>query len=169
MADKFEGVVIRNGEIRYGKEGGPIAGARASVETAGEIDKRITATRLVLTGPLALAWRKKKDQRELYLTVEGPGYGFVVTVDPKKGQDARSFAARINALAGVAAQPQPSAPAGATPLPTPTPGPSLVPAPPGTPAGWQPDPTGRHEHRYWDGGRWTEHVSDGGAQSVDVV
>src|SRR4051812_4193806 len=25
--------------------------------------------------------------------------------------------------------------------------------------GWYPDPLGRFEHRYWDGARWTEHVS----------
>lgn len=35
------------------------------------------------------------------------------------------------------------------------------------PAGWNPDPHGRHELRYWDGSLWTEHVSDGGVQSVD--
>jgi hypothetical protein len=35
------------------------------------------------------------------------------------------------------------------------------------PAGWQPDPTGRHDHRYWDGSRWTEHVADGGVASTD--
>jgi uncharacterized protein DUF2510 len=32
---------------------------------------------------------------------------------------------------------------------------------------WHPDPTGRHEMRYWDGARWTDHVSDAGVQSVD--
>lgn len=37
------------------------------------------------------------------------------------------------------------------------------------PANWYPDPTGRHELRYWDGGRWTDHVSDGGATSTDAV
>ncbi|HEY0398587.1 MAG TPA: DUF2510 domain-containing protein, partial [Acidimicrobiia bacterium] len=35
------------------------------------------------------------------------------------------------------------------------------------PADWYPDPAGRHEHRYWDGSRWTEHVSSHGRQSVD--
>jgi len=34
-------------------------------------------------------------------------------------------------------------------------------------AGWQADPTGRHDHRYWDGTRWTENVSDGGVASTD--
>ena len=36
-----------------------------------------------------------------------------------------------------------------------------------TPAGWFPDPSARHEFRYWDGTRWTEHVSDQGTASSD--
>jgi hypothetical protein len=41
---------------------------------------------------------------------------------------------------------------------------------PTPPAGaWHPDPAGRHETRWWDGTRWTEHVSDGGRVSVDHV
>ena len=36
-------------------------------------------------------------------------------------------------------------------------------------AEWHPDPTGRHELRYWDGAQWTEHVSDGGVQSVSPL
>jgi hypothetical protein len=35
------------------------------------------------------------------------------------------------------------------------------------PAGWQPDPSGRHEYRYWDGSAFTDNVSDKGATSVD--
>jgi hypothetical protein len=35
------------------------------------------------------------------------------------------------------------------------------------PASWQTDPTGRHDHRYWDGTRWTEHVADAGVASTD--
>lgn len=42
-----------------------------------------------------------------------------------------------------------------------------APPPPMKPAGWMPDPTGRHEHRYWDGSRWTEHVTTAGEQSTD--
>lgn len=33
--------------------------------------------------------------------------------------------------------------------------------------GWKPDPTRRHELRYWDGTGWTVHVSDAGATSTD--
>lgn len=34
-------------------------------------------------------------------------------------------------------------------------------------AAWLPDPRGKHELRYWDGGAWTAHVSDEGVQSTD--
>jgi uncharacterized protein YxjI len=37
----------------------------------------------------------------------------------------------------------------------------------GYPANWYPDPWGRHEHRYYDGTNWTEHVASHGRQSVD--
>jgi uncharacterized protein YxjI len=36
------------------------------------------------------------------------------------------------------------------------------------PAGWFPDPYGRHELRYWTGADWTEHVSSHGRQNVDA-
>ena len=35
------------------------------------------------------------------------------------------------------------------------------------PPGWFPDPYGRHETRWWDGTRWTEHVASHGRQAVD--
>ena len=35
--------------------------------------------------------------------------------------------------------------------------------------GWYRDPGGRHELRYWDGLRWTEHVFDRGTQAVDPI
>ncbi|MGH9125918.1 MAG: DUF2510 domain-containing protein [Acidimicrobiales bacterium] len=37
------------------------------------------------------------------------------------------------------------------------------------PAGWLPDPRGHHQLRYWDGGAWTEHVSDSGVTGVDPL
>ena len=36
--------------------------------------------------------------------------------------------------------------------PTPSPYPAVA------PAGWQPDPSGQHQFRWWDGGRWTEQT-----------
>jgi hypothetical protein len=38
-----------------------------------------------------------------------------------------------------------------------------------TPTGWFADPSRRHELRYWDGQRWTDHVSDRGTQAVDPL
>ena len=32
---------------------------------------------------------------------------------------------------------------------------------------WYPDPWGRHEHRYYDGSHWTEHVASHGRPSID--
>lgn len=37
------------------------------------------------------------------------------------------------------------------------------------PANWYPDPTGRHDQRYWDGDQWTEHVFTDGIQGVDPL
>ncbi len=48
------------------------------------------------------------------------------------------------------------APVGAAPASTP-------------PPGWHPDPTGRHDHRWWDGSTWTDHVSDAGTPGTDPL
>ena len=34
---------------------------------------------------------------------------------------------------------------------------------------WEPDPTGRHQYRWWGGEEWTDQVADDGVQSVDPV
>jgi hypothetical protein len=57
-------------------------------------------------------------------------------------------------------------PPASDPAKTPPPPPST---PPAMPAHWAADPSGRHELRFWDGSRWSEHVSDGGRQSVDPL
>lgn len=50
---------------------------------------------------------------------------------------------------------------------TPLAGTYSAPSPPPAPSGWHPDPTRRHEMRYFNGDVWTEHVSDMGIQKVD--
>ncbi len=37
------------------------------------------------------------------------------------------------------------------------------------PAGWHPDPTGKHELRYWDGYAWLDNVSDQGTTATDPL
>jgi hypothetical protein len=67
----------------------------------------------------------------------------------------------------------PPAPAATSTAPAPTaPAPTAPPAPPPPglpPAGWHPDPAGRHWWRWWDGVDWTEHVADGGSPYVDPL
>jgi len=48
---------------------------------------------------------------------------------------------------------------------------AVVPPPPpsANPAGWYPDPSKRHELRYWDGLAWTANVSDAGVPSSDAL
>lgn len=42
-------------------------------------------------------------------------------------------------------------------------------APVSATAGWHPDPTGRHEHRWWDGSTWTAHAADAGVTVHDPL
>jgi hypothetical protein len=47
--------------------------------------------------------------------------------------------------------------------------PVVVGAAAAAPADWLPDPTGRHQLRYWDGSAWTSHVADDGVTSTDPL
>ena len=178
MRETFEGVVLREDTISYRNEGGPVAGARASVDTDGEVVRRFTATRLMLLGPFALAFKKKKDRRGLYLMVEGDGFAFVAECDPKKGAHARKFAALINQQGQRAAAAERIQAARATsyslhspqqdfdppqPVRNPVPQPQISPATSprvAKPAGWYKDPGGRYDWRFFDGTRWTEHCAN---------
>ena len=181
----MKGVVLdrKAGTVKLGREGGSVAGAVARVETAGErFEGRFTATRLALIGPFALAFKKKKDHRELYLSVEGPGYAFVVKLDPDDGAKARGFAARVNSASSktvLAAQQR--AAVQAPPVQTPPrpgaarPDVDSSAADTGTRlpgfAGRRrdafhaarlvpgPDRQGLEGSAWWDGVVWTEHVS----------
>lgn len=66
------------------------------VETAGDFYRRITATRMVLTGLFALAWQKKKDNRSAFVTVDvdyEPRW--VQELDPQKQGKMLEFATRL--------------------------------------------------------------------------
>ena len=36
-----------------------------------------------------------------------------------------------------------------------------------TPPGWYPDPSRRHDVRYWDGNQWSSQIADGGLEGTD--
>jgi hypothetical protein len=87
--------------------------------------------------------------------------------------------AAAGAAAGAASEWAPTAttateePAASAPQPEPAAAAAVAAAPaaqssaPTTPAGWYPDPSGRYEMRYWDGDKWTEHVSRQGQTFTD--
>jgi hypothetical protein len=113
MKKIFPGLTITADRIDYKGHGGPLAGCRAAVDTAGDIEKRFTATRIVTLGVFGLK-KKKIDRRELYLAVEGVGFAFVAEIEPKYGAQARKIAAKINSLGQVHTVDGPSASASAT-------------------------------------------------------
>lgn len=89
----------------------PVTGVTATVDVSGAVNRRITATRagagFVLAGPIGAlvgaAARKKQDDREMFLLVEGPDFAWVEPVAAKHHAAARQFAAQINTAARGAA------------------------------------------------------------------
>jgi hypothetical protein len=99
-------------------------------------------------------------------------------VELRRRQDiAESVARDVDELLASVPAPEPVTTSGTTSTWTsPTTDAKSAPEPEATPvetaaaaASWYPDPTGRYEQRYWDGARWTDHVSTGGQPTVDAV
>jgi hypothetical protein len=95
----FAGVCLSGESIESPDGGGNIRGARAIVDSAGSLTQRVTATRVLLAGPLAFGMPKRVDHRELFLIIEGVGWGLSVEVPPNLGAQARNFAVKVNAAA----------------------------------------------------------------------
>jgi hypothetical protein len=74
-------------------------GAKASVQTEGEIRDRFTATRIVALGVFALAFKKKTSDKDVFLVIEGDGYLISSHVPSKKESEARQWASDFNAYA----------------------------------------------------------------------
>jgi len=89
------------------------------------------------------------EQIQAELTALGPG-------SPPAAATALTAAARASAAVTATEQ-------------TGSPSPAREPAPPLPPQGWFPDPTHRHEMRYWNGTSWTEHVADRGTEAIDAL
>ena len=99
----FLGIKVNKDETVWSledkKAGGPIKGAKAYVETEGEIRDRFTATRILAIGIFALAFKKKTSDKDVFVVIEHPDYVITSHVPSKKEQDARAFARAFNALA----------------------------------------------------------------------
>lgn len=94
---KFLNLSVTRTHLIYKGESYPIAGLSVTVDAAGSVSRRPTLTRWLIGGPFSLAFQKRLDNRELYLTFEGPTFGFVVPVHPDIAYGARQFAAKVNA------------------------------------------------------------------------
>ncbi|MCS6578272.1 hypothetical protein [Curtobacterium poinsettiae] len=98
---KFAGVYLGDGMIGWTDQGRarrePVTGARAEVAVGADAQRRITATRIVLIGVFALAFRKQKGTG--FLTIESDTYYLGVPFPIKDERDARAFAAKVNAAA----------------------------------------------------------------------
>src|SRR5690554_2939951 len=91
----FSDVTLRKGRVQRGREEHPLDGVVARVESGSDLEKRVTATRLIALGVFAFM-AKKRTGGEAYLTIEGPGFFWTVEVDRKKRSQAQAFAAKVN-------------------------------------------------------------------------
>jgi hypothetical protein len=129
---------------------------------------------LGLLGILILAFLKPKETAAAQTWGTAAGYG--APAQPAYGQPASYGYGQASVLPGAASAgpANPYAPLAETvgygyeqPVPVAQPAPP-EPAAQAVAAQWFADPSGRHQHRYWDGNSWTEHVADNGAVSVDA-
>jgi hypothetical protein len=143
--------------------------AASSAGSAGSAGSSSAPSTTGATGPLALEAVSEPDADQ----DRGPQGGGTPIAEPAgwasapdqgnpRGSDvvtpigASSMSGSPSQGNGPSSAPQPA------PQPTPQPAPVVT-----TPAGWYPDPSGRFEMRYWDGDKWTEHVSRAGQTYTD--
>ena len=96
------------------------------------------------------------------------GWAVVSIVSVRDGSEVVAFLSRDTITN---TNPMPASIQTATPTSTPATETSTVAtspaATPTVPADWYKDPAGRYDYRYWDGAKWTEHVSRAGTVHKD--
>ncbi|MFF1498691.1 hypothetical protein ACFVZR_02140 [Streptomyces sp. NPDC058316] len=95
VAAAAAGVTVIGGKFHQaGQAPIPVEGSHVTIELGEVARKRITATRVALTGIFAL-WLKK-DETKLYITIEHPDGVILYPVAAKKEDKARVFATLVN-------------------------------------------------------------------------
>ena len=91
------GMMVRKDPLRFtapGQMDVPVLGAKVTIDR-GEAAKRITATRIALAGPFALAM--KKNTTRLFVTIEGTdGSALLLDLPVDKEARARKFAILVH-------------------------------------------------------------------------
>lgn len=85
----YQNAIASRGEIHW------LNDVHATVEDGSAVQDRITATRIMLVGVFALAWKKKRGG-EKWLTIAGPNFFWLAEVGRKQISDAMRFAAAVN-------------------------------------------------------------------------
>jgi hypothetical protein len=106
---RFADMTLDGARFTVGRAAHTLVGAHATVDDSGDVAERdrsrLSVTRLLLLGPLAVAAPKRKkvkvDSRRAFLTVAGPGWSQVRPVKPDELLAARTFAAALNAAAAL--------------------------------------------------------------------
>ncbi|MEV8349043.1 hypothetical protein ACFVTT_15700 [Streptomyces niveus] len=98
VAAAAAGVTVFGGKFHQaGQTSLPVEGSRVTIELGEVARKRITATRVALTGIFAL-WLKK-DESKLYITIEHADGVILYPVAASKEDKARVFATLVNGSA----------------------------------------------------------------------
>jgi hypothetical protein len=89
------GLTVMGGQFRApNQDPVPADGARITIERGEEAGKRVTATRVLLTGLFALAL--KKDMNQLFITIENGDKVMLCPVPARKEAQARVLATLVN-------------------------------------------------------------------------
>lgn len=89
------GLTVIGGKFRApNQEPVPVDGAHITIERGEEAGKRVTATRVLLTGVFALLM--KKDMNQLFITIENGEQVMLCPVPAKKEGAARILATMVN-------------------------------------------------------------------------
>lgn len=89
------GLTVMGGQFRApNQDPVPVQGARITIERGEEAGKRVTATRVLLTGLFALALRK--DMNQLFITIENGDKVMLCPVPARKEAQARVLATQVN-------------------------------------------------------------------------
>lgn len=87
-------IVLYEHAVECGGMVRPVAGVKVDVESGSALKSRITATRLLLLGPFALAFKKSKGG-ERYLTLEGSDFAWMAKVEDKHVGRAMDFVSQV--------------------------------------------------------------------------
>jgi hypothetical protein len=102
---RFAKITVTATDVSSPWGSGPLVGARVNVETDGNLMRKPRVGAVVVFGVLGLAASKTVDGREVYLSVDGQGFGFALQLPPWRAAEARTFASRFNGFQAQAAAP----------------------------------------------------------------